>query len=737
MLMLDAAIAPPTIVVVGQKAAATRSIPNSSESVDAERLRETTNVRNAEDMLRYLPSLFVRKRHIGDTQAPVATRTSGVGASARSLIYADGVLLSALIGNNNSLASPRWGMVSPEEIERVEVRYGPFSARDPGNAIGAVVDITTRLPRRFEATATAAINRQSFDQYGTDRSYPATQIAGTIGDRVGPVAWFVAANHVDSRGQPLAYVTATRPATTSSAGAPMSGAFPDVNRLGQPIFVLGAGGIEHHVQDNLKLKLAADLGGSLRLTYLGGLFLNDTSARAETFLLGTAGPAFAGTLNIGGRAVTVPASSFSNQIYRQDQRHIMNALTLEQSGRRFSWSVIATAYSFDRDRQRIPSTALPGAGRGGAGSIVRLDGTGWRTLDLKGAWQAGPDHALAFGAHYDRFILANNRFATSDWRDGDAGALIQAARGRTRTVAVWAEDRWSLAPTIDLTLGARAERWRASRGYNFSVTPALARVQPERMASGVSPKASLRWRPDEAWSVTLSGARALRFPTVSELYQAISTGNAITVPDPTLEPERALSSELAVERTSASGRIRLSLFAESIRGALLSQTAPLVAGSPTLFNYVQNVGRVRTRGVELVFERRGILPDFDLSGSATLADPRIVSDPLFRAAEGKLIPQVPRRRATLVATWRPSPPVALTLAGRYSSRLYGTIDNSDVVGHTYQGFEGFFVADARASFRLSEHLRGAVGVENLTDQRYYLFHPFPGRTLTAEIGWKW
>jgi hypothetical protein len=46
-----------------------------------------------------IPAL--RKRHVGDTQAPVTTRTSGVGASARSLVYADGVPLSALIGNNN------------------------------------------------------------------------------------------------------------------------------------------------------------------------------------------------------------------------------------------------------------------------------------------------------------------------------------------------------------------------------------------------------------------------------------------------------------------------------------------------------------------------------------------------------------------------------------------------------------------------------------------------------------
>jgi iron complex outermembrane receptor protein len=93
----------PQIVVSGEAG----EMPATQDSRSAEELRQTTNLVTADDALRYLPSLLVRRRHVGDTQAPLATRTSGVGASARSLIYADGVLLSALIGNNNSTASPR------------------------------------------------------------------------------------------------------------------------------------------------------------------------------------------------------------------------------------------------------------------------------------------------------------------------------------------------------------------------------------------------------------------------------------------------------------------------------------------------------------------------------------------------------------------------------------------------------------------------------------------------------
>ncbi len=179
---------------------------------------------------------------IGDTQAPLTTRTSGVGSSARSLIYADGVLLSALIGNNNSTASPRWGMVAPEEIERIEVLYGPFSAAYAGNSIGAVVNITTREPESFEAQAKVSAGAQHFRQYATAddlsglRRPPRRRETGADRSGGGSAApiWRPAASR-------SGYVTATPARERQHGGIPVSGAFADVNRTGAPIVVLGAG----------------------------------------------------------------------------------------------------------------------------------------------------------------------------------------------------------------------------------------------------------------------------------------------------------------------------------------------------------------------------------------------------------------------------------------------------------------------------------------------------------------
>ena len=118
------------------------------------------------------------------------------------------MLLSSLIGNNNTSASPKWGLVSPDAIDRVDVLYGPFAAQYAGNSIGSVIAFTTRMPRGFEATAEVQGAVQSFSKYGDDKSYGTGRFAANLGDRFGPLAFRLSYNHLDSHAQPLAYVTA-------------------------------------------------------------------------------------------------------------------------------------------------------------------------------------------------------------------------------------------------------------------------------------------------------------------------------------------------------------------------------------------------------------------------------------------------------------------------------------------------------------------------------------------------
>jgi len=323
--------------------------------------------------------------------------------------------------------------------------------------------------------------------------------------------------HRDQALATLADVTLTRPATASAAGTPVTGAFNDRNRLGQPIVVIGDGGIEHQVQDTDTLKLAYDFANGMEATYTASLFHQNDNATAETFLSNASGaPVFAGNTNIGGFNYNIPASSFSNNVYRWEQTHLAQAVTLKSgSDGNFGWEFVASDYNYLTDNQRVPSAAFPAAATGGAGTINRLNGTGWYTLDAKGVWTGWTDHSLSVGLHRDAETFAQFKYNVADWIAGAPTSTATAAKGRTATDAIWLQDVWSFAPGLKATLGGRFEEWRAYDGINFSTTPALNASQPKLSTSTFSPKASLAWQVSDPWRLTASWGQAYRMPTVT------------------------------------------------------------------------------------------------------------------------------------------------------------------------------------------------------------------------------
>jgi iron complex outermembrane receptor protein len=703
--------------------------------VTASKAQEQINTVNTEDMLKYAPSLVVRKRHYGDTQDPVATRTSGVGASARNLIFVDGVMVSSPIGNNNTSASPHFGVAAPQDVARIDVLYGPFSARYAGNSIGATINITTRMPERFEFYADALGAVQDFHLYGTSSTPGTWQLSSGIGDRIGAFSWRLSENHMDSTGQPLGLATLVRPANPSTAGTVLTGGVNDLNRTAAAIVDIGGTGIEHQAQDTATLKLAYDFEGGMTLSYLASLFHQDDDSGVDSWLRNPSGAVvYSGNSNINGYNYNIAASTFSNQVYNTQQSQLAQGVTLasDPSGT-FAWELIATRYDYLNDKQRVPTAALPGAFTGGAGTLNRMNGTGWYTLDANGVWRGFVDHELSFGLHRDAETFAQARNNLTDWIGGGLGSVVNAAKGRTATNAVWLQDIWTLLPDLKLAAGLRYEDWRAYAGSNFSAAPALNISQPRISTSTLSPKATLAWQISDRWKMTGSWGIAYRMPTVTELYQAITTGTVLTVPNPDLKPERASSYEIAAERRTGNSLIRLSLFEEDIGNALLSQSAPLLPGSPTLFSFVQNVDRTRARGVEFLIDQYdAFVPGLELMGSLTAVDARITADSAFAAAVNKFLPQVPKLKANAMATYRLDD-WAFTLGARYSDRSFGTIDNSDPISQTYQGFAGYFVVDARVRYNINENWNLSVGVDNLNNDKYFLFHPFPQRTFVMQV----
>ena len=438
-------------------------LPQTSEGITREKIEQTINAVDTEDAVKYLPSLFVRKRNDGDNQAVLATRNWGLSSSARTLIYADDILLSNLIGNNNSNAAPRWGMVAPEEIERIDFLYGPFSAMYPGNSIGGVLQITTRTPDKFEFNFKQTEAFQTFDFYKTSDTYRTDQSSVSFGNRWNAFSVFVSANFQNSNSQPLNWIT------TAGTPAGTTGTIPQLSRTYTTANVIGAGGLLHTDQANLKGKFALDLTDWLKATYTVGFFDNEQQSRVQSYLRDANGnPTYGGNASVGG-------SGFASAYYNLSQQQLANAFTLKTDTRgALDGELVVTRFDYLKDIQRNPFTVTAtGLGFTDIGRITRLDGTNWTTLDAKGIWRvplAGA-HEVSFGMHGDRYELVQSGLSNAELAKQhrrDVCALYQQRSARPQTVALWAQDAWRFAPRLE------ADARRALGGL-----ARVRRLQPE------------------------------------------------------------------------------------------------------------------------------------------------------------------------------------------------------------------------------------------------------------------
>ncbi len=729
------------VLVTGERVRTAPADNVTTASRTADELREQ-NLVNVEDSLKYLPDLAVRKRYIGDRNALIGGRSFSTLQAPRALVFADGYLLSNFLGRFDA---PRWNMVAPEEVERVDVLYGPYSALYPGNSIGTTVVMTTRKPEHPELSVRATGFGEHFSEYGLSDNYGGFQTSAYLGDRFDSGLWFtVAANHDDSIGHPLQYYTISANAAgkfpvVSGPGIPVTGVRFDVDPQGlqRAVFGTSGEGVEHTLQNMAKVRLGYAFSDALEADAFVGWWHNDTTDSERTLLRDAAGKeVLFGNVSANGITFAIPGSALVPAV--REEEHLQWGATLRTT-RPQGWngSAVYSGYDIRSDHARQPLTLDPASPSFNRGLTTSRDGTGWQTFELQGVYTPRSDdwghgeHTLAIGLHQNEYQLRNPVFNTALWT-GPNTSLSQNVFGDTRLQAAYAQDRWAFAERWALTAGVRYERWRAFNGGQFAngVTPLS---YPARSIDATSPKLSLRWQTTDDFSLRLSGGKGVRFPTVAELFQGTVTTTSIQINDPNLKPERSNSVEIAAEQRFSVSTLRVSLFQDDVHDSIFGQTNITVV--PNIMN-VQNVDRVRTRGVEAVWHIddvgiRGVAIDANVAYAKSL----ILEDANNPLVVGKFWPRVPRWRANLTTTWRPTIAWLASLGVRYSGRTYNQLDNSDINPDVYGGVSRFTVLDARVAYTMANHIELAFGIDNLTDEHYYQFHPFPGRTGFVEARW--
>ena len=133
------------VIVVGQGDQPITVQPRGLSVSLGETEFRAVNAINVEDLMKYAPNFFVRKRFAGDDNAVVALRGANTVQSARTLVLVDGFVVSNFLGNRFDFP-PKWNVVGPAEVRQFDIVYGPYSARYGGNSMGGVISVTTRTP---------------------------------------------------------------------------------------------------------------------------------------------------------------------------------------------------------------------------------------------------------------------------------------------------------------------------------------------------------------------------------------------------------------------------------------------------------------------------------------------------------------------------------------------------------------------------------------------------------------
>jgi len=692
-------------------------------AVDAEQIA-AINAVNAEDVIRYAPNLIVRKRYSGDANATLSFRNMHTQQTPRALVTVDGFLISDFLGADFTTA-PRWAVLSPTDIAQAEIIYGPTSGRYSGHSLGGTVRLVTAPVERDAIRISTQGFFQSYDYYQTDEDLLGFSLAAqgdmAVGEDGGiSLAW----RHFENEGQPQQWRTA-------EAGSRYAGQAVVDDSLGFPLRIAAQDSVVHSREDQIRLRGNYDLG-AVQLRGLAALLLEREDAdEPRSFLTDEAGKA---------TFVGVPGVSRS----LGDSAELLVGLGL--SGAVAGWALDLSASRFEvlKDDARASDPADTATGIIPQTGLFTEADAHWTNLEAVAERSFGA-HALALGASYAGYSGDTWTRPTSDWRQGRGSVTRNASGGETELVGLFAQDAIALSPNLTATLGLRWEHWRASGGY--LVNDATRVDYTGRSANAWSPKIALSLRPDEGTQLAASAAWATRFPTVGELYQAglISYGPDLGqidfgAFDPQLRPERGFDLQLTAARTFGKLRVTLSGYRQAVDDALFAQTLIVpAAGNPDTLvsqSLITNIGEVETWGVDLIVAAQDIVvPGLSFDGNLSWIDARITSNPLTPALEGNRFPRVPEWRANASLRYQASPRLDLAAHWRHQSTPERDIQNSASSRcDTYYCVSPFGFVDLKARLDLGR-LELDLGVDNLLDERAFVFHPYPGRTFVVGLTW--
>ena len=708
------------VVVTATRTSATLSdAPAAVTVVNAQDI-ETKNASRLGDVLDQVPSLYLRGGALGQSQGTIGTSGMSLRGidQTRTLILLDGQpIQDAGSGKVN------WRVPFIEDIARVEVVPGAFSALYGSNAIGGVINIITKQPDKREFTAKikkgwSAASGEDASIYFRDKMENGLGFAGGLGyqNRDSYVNDFV----VKAPSCPPAPAPCT-------PGTPVTGAQAITTREGVPTYLVGDLGTAPWNSTNATAKLFYDLNARDKI-YAG---VNHQETRQgytqfNTYLSNTAtgAPVSSGTLSINGQRVALTNYDFT----------LFSFLPLHESATRYFVGydgTIGNDYLLKADLGKIERTynftlASPAATwNSGAGTLSDtpndgLDGTVQLSFPL------GNNHLMVTGLALHQDSVNQQIYTLSNWRDpGSKTAVNSGYNGHSTTTSIFAQDEISATDALKVYLGGRWDDWE-TRGNNFSnIVPAGTMLYPTRSVSAFSPKVSAVYKPTAITVLRASFGKSFRAPTNQDLYVTTTSRGRTTAGDPNLQPERGTTWEVGGEfRFTENTKVTATYY-----DTRLSSLIYLMQVSTTNSLRI-NAGKAKVNGIELGATAK-LARWLELDANYAYIDSKMLENTTDPLSVGKRLTDSPRNIAGIGLTAQQGA-WSGTLNARYVSHIFWNAQNTDIVEGVPGSYDAHTMVNAKLGYAFSKMVKGSVAVNNLLDKKTYSYFLLPGRNVTAE-----
>lgn len=714
------------VVTATRDSIAVSEAPASVTIVTSQQIEQRRSSRIG-DVLGEVPGLYLRNNAQGaqfpsSGQASIAIR--GVPRTARALVMIDGQPINNAISGGIDLAS-----VMLENVQRIEVIRGPYSALYGGNAMGGVIHVLTKTPikREFQgkieggfgdvsSSAASVVYRDKFDN---------------------GVGVSIAVGYRNSGGwRDSDYVVKT--ASTGTGTVQVAGAIATTTTDNRAAAWLGLKGERPWDQRNAELKITKEILDAGTLTAgLGFAGYRVGYRPPETFLRSATGqPVFSGSLATGtagiGRVALTESDFFT--LTPASERDWRGYLRWEQTlarGTRWVANIGHMDHNFRFTQPGAGASYEQGPGEWSDQPNQRTD------ADVHARWTAGDKLWLTAGVAFNRQQLDRRTVPATMWRDyaSHYGENSRGA-GSSDIAAVFGQAEYVPVDALTLHVGARFDRFTTSGEVSQSTTPAFLTSYSRRSEQQFNPKLAAVYSVSKTLSLRTSYGLGFRPPTLLDLYSrtvsptTVAGVFSINEPSPELKAERIRAFEIGMDAQLAIGTsITASAFTQTLSD-LIYRTR-----KSTTLTQSTNAGKAKVEGLELSIRQ----PLFDRSltlfaNFTKLTRYDVTENAAIPASVGKRLTDVPGSMVNAGmefarGAWSGSAVVS------HIGHIFGSGDdlNINTVEGVFGSYDARTVVNAKLAYRFDSRLTIALSVNNVLNRQYFDFFKQPGTTAIAEV----